>query len=156
MLKHLLQATVGLIAMAGAALADPREGLWRTAADDNGNSGLIDVVPCGDMLCGTLIQAFDAGGARMDSPTIGRLPIWDTVPQGGGAYRGRVCSPDRDAEYNSKLVLTGDSLSVAGCRLGFCREGGVWSRSNRGHLPATISAGFGSRPGVTAARTGDH
>ncbi len=129
-MRRLLLGAVALVAMAGAALADPLEGMWRTAADDNGNSGLIQVVPCGAALCGTLVKAFDGSGAEMASPNVGRLLIWDTVAQGGGEYRGRVYSPDRDAEYNSKLVLTGDRLSVSGCRLGFCREGGVWSRVN--------------------------
>ncbi len=129
-MRRLLLGAVALVAMAGAALADPLEGMWRTAADDNGNSGLIQVVPCGAALCGTLVKAFDGSGAEMASPNVGRLLIWDTVAKGGGQYRGRVYSPDRAADYNSKLVLTGDRLSVSGCRLGFCREGGVWSRVN--------------------------
>ena len=102
--------------------------MWRTAPDDNGNSGLIEVVPCAAMLCGTLIKAFDGTGAEMTSDNIGRQLIWDTASNGDGTYSGQVYSPDRDKTYNSYLVLTGDSLSVRGCVLGFCREGGVWSR----------------------------
>jgi len=41
-----------------------------------------------------------------------------------------VYAPDRDREYRSRLRLTGDSLSVSGCRFGICREGGVWTRAN--------------------------
>jgi len=115
-------------ALAGAAIADPLEGMWRTASDDNGNTGLIEVVPCGVALCGTLIRAFDGSGTEMAHDNVGRLRIWDTVPDAAGQYRGRVYSPDRDAEYNSRLVPSGDSLSVSGCRLGFCREGGGWQR----------------------------
>ncbi len=126
-MKKLLLATVLMFA-AGVAQADPLEGLWATAADDNGNSGLIEVKPCGAALCGTLIKAFDAAGVEMASPNVGRQLIWDTLPKGDGEYRGMLYSPDRDAEYKSKLVLTGDRLSVSGCRLGFCREGGVWTR----------------------------
>jgi uncharacterized protein (DUF2147 family) len=117
-----------LMMVAGMANADPLEGMWKTAADDNGNSGLIEVVVCGDALCGTLVKAFDASGAQIESPNVGRKLIWDTRPTGDGQYRGMVYSPDRDAEYKSKLQLTGDSLSVSGCRIGICREGGVWSR----------------------------
>jgi uncharacterized protein (DUF2147 family) len=129
-MKKLMLAAAALVAMAGAALADPLEGMWKTAPDDNGNSGHIQVVPCGAALCGTLVKAFGPTGEEIPSDIIGRLLIWDTVPDGDGQYSGRVYSPDRDAEYNSKLVLTGDRLSVSGCRLGFCREGGVWSRVN--------------------------
>lgn len=119
-----------VLAMTGAAMADPLEGMWQTAADDNGNSGMIEVVPCGAMLCGTLIKAFDAAGAEMASDNIGRQLIWDTTSNGDGTYSGQVYSPDRDKTYTSYLVLSGDSLSVRGCVLGFCREGGVWTRTN--------------------------
>lgn len=130
MMKRLALMTLALILAGGAALADPLEGMWQTAADDNGNSGKIEVVPCGAMLCGTLIKAFDAAGAEMASDNIGRQLIWDTTPNGDGTYSGQVYSPDRDKTYTSYLVLSGDSLSVRGCVLGFCREGGVWTRVN--------------------------
>ncbi len=120
-----LAAFVGL---AGTAFADPLEGNWRTPADDNGNSGIVTVAPCGAALCGTLVQAFDASGAQMQSPNIGRQIIFDTVAQGGGEYRGQVWSPDRDRTYNSRLTLSGNSLSVSGCVLGICRDGGTWIR----------------------------
>ncbi len=116
------------ISAAGAALADPLEGRWRTAADDNGKSGLVEVAPCGEALCGTLLKAYGPDGGEVASPNIGRKIIWDMVAQGDGRYRGMVYSPDRDAEYKSKLKLAGDSLSVSGCRFGICREGGVWKR----------------------------
>ena len=123
----LLSAALALLA--SGAMAEPLVGSWRTATDDNGNSGLVKVKPCGAALCGTLVKAFDSAGQPMESPNIGRKIIWDTKPTGDGEYRGMVYSPDRDAEYKSKLVLTGDKLSVSGCRIGICREGGVWTRS---------------------------
>ena len=127
-MKRFALAAVALITLAGAAWADPLEGLWRTVADDNGNSGLIEVAPCGTMLCGTLIQSFDGTGAELASDNIGRQIIFDTVNDGGGNYSGQVYSPDRDKTYNSRLVLTGDSLLVSGCFLGICRDGGTWQR----------------------------
>ncbi|MGJ8611424.1 MAG: DUF2147 domain-containing protein [Octadecabacter sp.] len=121
-----LAAVVGL---AGAAFADDLEGRWNTPADDNGNRGLVEVVPCGAALCGTLIAAFDPSGAQMSSPNIGRQIIFDTVAQGGGEYRGQVWSPDRDKTYNSRLQLSGNTLAVSGCVLGICRDGGTWMRN---------------------------
>ena len=130
MMKPLALMTLALILAGGAGLADPLEGSWRTIADDNGNSGQIDVAPCGAMLCGVLVKVFDGSGAEITTPNIGRQLVWDTTPNGDGTYSGQVYSPDRDKTYNSYLVLSGDSLSVRGCVLGFCREGGVWSRVN--------------------------
>jgi len=127
-MKKIILGMVAAVALAGAAFADPLEGMWRTVPDDNGNSGLIQVAPCGSTLCGTLIRAFDSSGNEMASPNVGRQIISETVAQGGGAYRGKVWSPDRDKTYNSRLQLNGDTLSVSGCVLGICRDGGTWTR----------------------------
>ncbi|MTJ04077.1 MAG: DUF2147 domain-containing protein [Sediminimonas qiaohouensis] len=113
----------------GAALADPVYGVWRTAPDDNGNSGHIRVQDCGDAICGRLIQSFDAQGAPMDSPNTGKRIIWGMKAKGGGEYGGgKIWSPDRDKTYNSKMTLNGDTLSVEGCVLFICRDGGTWTR----------------------------
>lgn len=127
-MKTLLLAAA-IAVLAGSVMAEPLVGTWRTANDLNGNSGLVKVKPCGAALCGTLIKAFDPAGKPRESENIGRKIIWDTKPVGGGEYRGMVWSPDKDAEYKSKLVLSGDKLSVSGCRIGICREGGVWTRT---------------------------
>ncbi len=129
MMKTALMA-LALVGLAGAAAADPLEGSWRTAPDDNGNSGLVQVAPCGDALCGTLVTAYGPDGSEIASPNIGRNIISETLAKGGGEYRGKVFAPDNGKTYNSKLMLTGDQLSVSGCVLGFCREGGVWQKQN--------------------------
>ena len=122
-------ALVATIALAGAAFAaDPLEGMWKTTADDNGNSGLIQVAPCGAKLCGTLVKAFDANGKSIASDNIGKKIISNTVAQGGGLYKGKVYSPDRDKTYSSRLTLSGNRLAVQGCVLGICRDGGNWVR----------------------------
>lgn len=129
MKRMLLGAALGL--MATIAAADPLEGSWRTAPDDNGNTGLVQVGPCADnaaLLCGQLVRAFDPNGNQIDSANIGRMIIFDTRQHSGNEYRGKVWAPDRDRTYNSRLVLTGNRLSVSGCALGICREGGVWTR----------------------------
>jgi len=127
-MKKILMTAVAAISLAGAALADPLEGVWQTAKDDNGNYGHIQVAPCGAALCGTLIRSFDAGGSEISSNFTGRNIISETVARGGGQYRGKVYAPDRDKTYNSRLQLSGNSLSVSGCVLGICREGGTWTR----------------------------
>lgn len=122
-----------VVGMTGTAMADDLLGSWRTAPDDNGNTGIVEVVQCGTSLCGTLTQAFDGSGAVMASPNVGRQIIWDTNPTGtAGEYAGRLYSPDRDREYRSRLQLSGDTLVVSGCILGgaACREGGTWQRVN--------------------------
>lgn len=131
MRKTILLAALAALALAGPAAANDLMGTWRTAPDDNGNTGLIRVVQCGPSLCGTLVEAYDASGAVMASGNVGRQIIWDTNPTtNAGEYVGMLYSPDRDRDYRSRLQLSGDSLSVSGCVMGgaICREGGVWQR----------------------------
>lgn len=122
---------VAMVFTAGAAFADPVEGVWQTKKDDNGNFGFVEVKPCGPAFCGVLIKSFDSAGAPIDSPNIGRKIIWDMVPYADGLYDdGQIYSPDRDKTYNSDMTLTGDKLAVRGCVFGICRDGGTWTRVN--------------------------
>jgi uncharacterized protein (DUF2147 family) len=121
---------VAAVLLPGLALAaDPLEGRWLTAPDDDGNRGIIQVAPCGGKLCGVVIGAILPSGEQVaEGGAIGRQIIWDTENRGNGVYRGKVYAPDRDQTYNSKLMLEGNGLSVSGCVIGVCREGGIWQR----------------------------
>jgi uncharacterized protein (DUF2147 family) len=130
-MKRLIAGVICAVGLAGMAAADPVFGNWRTAPDDNGNTGLIQVQACGAKICGTLVKAYDGTGAEMASPNVGKRIIWDMEPKGEGAYgNGKVWSPDRDKTYNSKMQLSGDSLAISGCVLMVCRDGGTWTRAN--------------------------
>ena len=111
------------------AFADPVEGIWQTKKDDNGNFGFVEINPCGPALCGVLIKAFDNAGKERESDNIGRKIVWDMVAYADGLYDdGKIYSPDRDKTYNADMTLSGNSLSVRGCVLGICRDGGTWKR----------------------------
>lgn len=126
-MKTILTAAAVLL-LALPALADPVHGRWRTAPDDNGNSGIIEVDDCGNRICGTLIQAMNGQGQTMQSPNVGRRIFWDMEPRGNGQYRnGQVWAPDRDRTYSSRMELRGDQLGLSGCVLMICREQ-VWTR----------------------------
>ena len=128
MIKKLVLAAV-LSFGAGAAFADPVEGVWKTKADDNGNFGYVQIKPCGAAFCGTLIKAFGADGKEKASDNIGKRIVWDMVAYPDGLYDdGQIWSPDRDKTYNSDMTLSGNKLSVRGCVIGICRDGGTWTR----------------------------
>ena len=115
---------------ASPALADPIEGLWRTAPDDHGDVGYIRVGTCGASYCGVLERAENAQGKAIEPDTLGRQIVWNLTLGPSDEYRGRIYAPDRDKEYMSKLKLSGDRISVNGCVLGgmICRNGGQWTR----------------------------
>lgn len=128
-MKKLTTALVALIMSAGFAAADPLEGIWQTTPDDNGNFGHVQVKPCGAAFCGTLIRAYGADGKQMSSPNVGKRIIWDMQALGSGKYgNGKVWAPDRNKTYNSRMVLSGNRVTVKGCVLGICRNGGTWGR----------------------------
>jgi uncharacterized protein (DUF2147 family) len=118
-----------LAVLGSAAFADPVEGIWQTKKDDNGKFGHVEIKPCGPAFCGVLIKAFDSDGNQIDSPNIGRKIVSDMVAYPDGLYDdGQIYSPDRDKTYNGDMTLSGNNLSVRGCVLGICRDGGTWKR----------------------------
>ena len=124
-----LALIAALASFAAPVYADDIFGTWKTIADDNGNSGHIDVSACGSKICGVLVNSFDKDGKAFKSVNQGRKLIWDMEHKGGGNYGGgKVYSPDRDKTYSGKLVLNGNSLDVKGCVLAICRSGGSWQR----------------------------
>lgn len=128
MKKFALAAALAVLGTAAFA-ADPVEGTWKTKPDDNGNFGHVQIKPCGNAFCGTLVKAFDGSGKQIESPNVGRKIVWDMLAYGDGLYDdGKVYSPDRDKTYNSEMKLNGNSLTVKGCVLGICRDGGTWTR----------------------------
>jgi len=130
-MKTTILTLASLLFSAGAALADPVEGRWRTQADDNGNSGIIEISLCGQRLCGTLIESRRANGEVFQSAHAGRQIVWDMEPRGNGAYRdGQVYSPDRDQTYRAHMDMAGNSLTVAGCVMRVICRDQVWTRAN--------------------------
>lgn len=120
-----------LACLAGAASADPLEGLWRTAPDANDNWALIEVASCGPAadvpLCGRVIRAYDVTGDRVASPTVGRRVLTAATPAGGGEYAALLASDD-GASLPVRLVLAGDAVTVWDCSAPSCRFGGTWDR----------------------------
>lgn len=106
----------GLMLAAGAAAADPIEGVWQTQPDE-GAFAHVTVAPCGGAFCGTITRTFREG-AEYQSPNLGRQIVIDMAPQGGGNYAGRVWRPSNDRIYAGKAAVSGDRMSLSGCIAG--------------------------------------
>ena len=128
-MKRVALSIVALIASASAGLADPVEGVWKTQPDD-GAYAHIKMSKCGAEICGTIARTFNADG-EYQSENLGKLLVFDMVPDGDGSYSGKVWRPANDKVYIGKINLNGNSLSLKGCVAGglICKKQS-WSRIN--------------------------
>lgn len=101
---------------AGAAAADPIEGVWQTQPDE-GSFAHVTIAPCGGAYCGTITRTFK-DRAEYASPNIGRQIVIDMAPQGNGNYQGRVWRPANDRIYSGKASVSGNQMSLSGCVAG--------------------------------------
>jgi uncharacterized protein (DUF2147 family) len=101
---------------AGAAMADPVMGTWKTQPDD-GAYAHVQMVPCGDKVCGVIARTFNGSG-EYDSPNKGKTLVINMEPQGGGQYRGKVWRPSNNKVYIGKMALSGNALKLQGCVAG--------------------------------------
>ncbi|WP_411836893.1 DUF2147 domain-containing protein [Paracoccus sp. ME4] len=114
-MRHFILAAA-LALSAGAAAADPIEGVWQTQPDE-GAFAHVTVAPCGGAFCGTITRTF-RDNAEYQSPNLGRQIIIDMAPQGGADYAGRVWRPSNDKIYRGKASVAGDRMSLSGCVAG--------------------------------------
>jgi uncharacterized protein (DUF2147 family) len=98
--------------MASAALGDPIEGNWKT-----GDGDTVTINPCGGSFCITLKTGEYAGKA------IGSMKA-----TGGGKYTGSLTRPSNGKTYSGSAILSGSSLKVSGCVLGFLCESQIWAK----------------------------
>lgn len=125
-MKTILIAGLAVLGFAGAAIADPVEGTWKTQVDD-GAYAYVKVSPCGGALCGTIARTFNQTG-EYKSENLGKKLVWDMKPAGGGAYKdGQIWQPSTDKTFRSKMALSGNTLKVSGCVGPICKKQ-TWSR----------------------------
>ena len=115
-MKRFALALAGLVISAGAALADPVEGVWKTEVDD-GAYAHIQMAPCGAAYCGVIAKTFNASGEYL-SENIGKKLVIDMVPNGDGSYAGSVWRPSNNKIYIGKMTLNGNKLKLKGCVAG--------------------------------------
>lgn len=107
---------VALSLVAGAAWADPLEGMWKTQPDD-GSYAHVKITPCGAAFCGSIVKTFNDSG-EYKSPNLGKQIVIDMVPVGDNKYEGQVWRPSNNKIYMGKITLNGGAMKLAGCVAG--------------------------------------
>ncbi len=105
----------GLLATAGAALADPATGTWQTEPDKKGIIAHVKVYDCGSSVCGKITRTFNSQGQEIAAASLGHQVIRNARPTGGGQYKGRAWIPAHQREYPAGMTLNGDRMTVRGC-----------------------------------------
>ena len=121
-MKQILTRTaLALLAAAlpATASAQALEGKWANPK----RSVIVNVVRCGDALCGTVSWA--SAKNKQKGVTPGTRVLTGLKPLGAGVYRGRALEPKRNISGSATVHQDGPNVMVVkGCAvIGlFCRE----------------------------------
>lgn len=128
MVRAAIATALLIFAAAGSAQArSPIEGRWQ-----KGNMQ-IEIKPCGNSLCGTVVKASAKQQARAErgsgTELIGSTLIKDIRPAGPNSYRARVFVADRNINASGKIrQVSPDRLKVSGCVLAIVCKSADWIR----------------------------
>jgi uncharacterized protein (DUF2147 family) len=117
-----------------ATASEEALGTWQTESSDKGYLH-VTIEPCdaaaSRALCGKIKMAYGPEGDSNDTyEHLGKQMIWGMNPKSGTSWAGgKIWDPSGDKTYKSKMSVSGDTLSVSGCVLMFCRAQ-QWTRVN--------------------------
>lgn len=123
-----LLAAVLALSAAPAAAASPLEGLWRNPK----GSVVVKIAPCGEQLCGRVVQASPKARAKAaeggTERLVGTTILSGITPAGANRWKGRVFLPKQNRHATGHLRLTGNRLTVQGCLLGVICKDQTWTK----------------------------
>ncbi len=103
-----------------------------------GGSVIIDIAPCGEARCGTVIWASDQAKADARKGTdqlVGSDLLTGLTERKPGQWRGKLFIPDQNMRATANIQLLGErQLKVSGCALKVLCRSQYWNRSD-GPLP---------------------
>jgi uncharacterized protein (DUF2147 family) len=125
-MKKLILSTMAILC-AGVALADPVEGVWKTTPNDKGGYAYVQIAPCGDKMCGTVVKAFDSAGAEQAGGDVGKAIITGMTLAAAGSFTdGQLVAPGGDKAYSASMTVDGETLNVKVCSV-LCKTLG-WTK----------------------------
>lgn len=131
-MKRIFAAAMIVAMSAGAALADPVDGVWKTEPGDTGGWLHVQMYGCGSKVCGKIAAAYDKTGKKVgDYQHLGKKMIRDMSSKDGKSYSGgKIWNPENDKTYVSTMKRNGSKLAVKGCVAGglICKNAGNWTR----------------------------
>lgn len=130
MLRTVLSAL--MLLTPSLASAEVLNGIFRTEANEEGNYLEVTFGSCDSntsLTCGVITRAIQVDTPNPDYEHLGRIIVADMEGDGMSWSEGTIWAPDDDKTYNSKMALSGNTLTVEGCVFFICR-GQDWERLN--------------------------
>lgn len=129
-MKHILisLAAASLVAApAGASAKSPLEGRWKNGKME------IQISPCGDSLCGTVVKASPVQQAKAErgsgTELVGARLIRDIDKTGPNTYKARVFVADQNIYASGTIKqVSANQLNVRGCILAVVCKSKTWDR----------------------------
>ena len=122
-------STLALVCVpAFASAQEPLAGKWKRKALE------IQIAPCGNRLCGTVLKASPTDRAKAREASgielIGSRILTDIVPTGPKTYRGTAFIADRNMHARTTIRITSsDTLDIKGCILLVLCRTKSWDRA---------------------------
>ncbi|AKH99806.1 hypothetical protein IMCC20628_01089 [Hoeflea sp. IMCC20628] len=111
MLRKLIATGALIVAMTAPALADPIEGNWKTKSGET-----AAISKCGGSFCVKLTTGDYSG------KSIGKMK------GANGDYSGTITDPKKDKTYSGSASISGKTMKMKGCVLGFLCRSENWSK----------------------------
>jgi len=108
---------------------DSVTGKWQTEPSDSGGRVHVQIEPCGDKLCGTIVSAINSDGVVSKTyEHLGKQMVKGMKKKGPASYAGgTIWAPDKNKTYKSKMRLADSgNLIVKGCVAFICRTQ-IWT-----------------------------
>ncbi|WP_299742279.1 DUF2147 domain-containing protein [uncultured Tateyamaria sp.] len=102
------------------------EGVWLTPPDRKGQTAHVDAKKCGVAYCGTIVTVFAPSGEPISAATVGQRVFWDMIGS-SDVYEGRAFVPAHNRNYNARMRVNGNRMTVSGC-LGLVCQSQIWLR----------------------------
>ena len=138
-MKTFITSLITLLLFSSSLPAEVVTGTFQTEKNEEGNYLHVKFNACStdkSKTCGTIKTAFRKGSKNSSYENLGKLIVWDMIDKGNGQYaNGKIWDPSSNNDdgskkiYNSKMTLSGNTLSVSGCILIFCKAQN-WTRVN--------------------------
>ena len=127
---RLIFALFGITSCSAAAAAI--RGKWINPS----HSVIIDIEPCGQVMCGTVVWASDKAKKDARKGTehlVGTKLLTGMSHSSAHVWNGKIFVPDQNMHASAKLRPEGTShLKVSGCVMMICKSQ-MWTKSHQSH-----------------------